>query len=51
MSNPTINVATWVGGVTTHVAVEDNGRGIPPEALSKIFDPFFTTKPWGKGLV
>lgn len=34
-----------------HIAVEisDNGKGIPPEIMSKIFDPFFTTKAVGKG--
>ena len=30
--------------------VEDNGRGIPPEAQARLFDPFFTTKPNGTGL-
>lgn len=29
--------------------IEDTGRGIPPENLSKMFIPFFTTKPVGKG--
>ncbi|MGH9750397.1 MAG: hybrid sensor histidine kinase/response regulator [Candidatus Polarisedimenticolia bacterium] len=31
------------------VRVEDDGAGIPSEALGKIFDPFFTTKPVGEG--
>ena len=31
------------------VEIEDSGRGIPPEDLSRIFDPFFTTKPVGVG--
>jgi CheY-like chemotaxis protein/anti-sigma regulatory factor (Ser/Thr protein kinase) len=31
------------------VTIEDNGRGIPPEHLSRVFDPFFTTKPVGEG--
>ena len=28
---------------------EDEGPGIPDEALGRIFDPFFTTKPPGQG--
>jgi two-component system, cell cycle sensor histidine kinase and response regulator CckA len=31
------------------LAVEDTGRGIPPEVLNRIFEPFFTTKPAGTG--
>ena len=26
------------------VTIEDDGRGIPPENLTKIFEPFFTTR-------
>lgn len=36
-------------GHRVHVAVQDNGPGIPPEIKARIFDPFFTTKPAGKG--
>ncbi len=32
------------------IEVEDNGRGVPAEALSKIFSPFFSTNPNGAGL-
>ena len=31
-------------GNTLWLTYQDNGKGIPPEHLSKIFDPFFTTK-------
>ncbi len=31
------------------VVIEDQGKGIAPENLSKIFDPFFSTKERGKG--
>jgi two-component system sensor kinase FixL len=36
------------GGV--HIAVSDNGRGIPHKDLERIFEPFFTTRPEGMGL-
>ena len=32
------------------IEVEDHGKGIEPDNLSKIFDPFFTTKKSGTGL-
>lgn len=32
-----------------HLAVRDNGVGIPKEVQSRIFEPFFTTKEVGKG--
>ncbi|HYO68240.1 MAG TPA: ATP-binding protein [Archangium sp.] len=35
------------GGV--RLEVEDNGTGIPSEALPRLFEPFFTTKPPGRG--
>jgi signal transduction histidine kinase len=31
------------------VQVEDNGKGIEPEAQQRIFDSLFTTKPVGVG--
>lgn len=39
--------AETVPGVV--IEVQDDGRGIAPEHLSRIFDPFFTTKPVGQG--
>jgi signal transduction histidine kinase len=32
------------------IEVEDNGRGIPEEDLSRIFSPFFSANPNGSGL-
>ena len=31
------------------IEVQDTGRGIKPENLTRIFEPFFTTKPVGQG--
>jgi signal transduction histidine kinase len=37
------------GDSAVAIDVEDNGKGIAPEAVPKIFDPFYTTKEPGKG--
>lgn len=33
-----------------HIEVQDNGCGIPEEAVKQVFDPFFTTKDVGRGM-
>jgi C4-dicarboxylate-specific signal transduction histidine kinase len=33
-----------------HVAVQDQGEGVPPGAAQQIFEPFYTTKPNGMGM-
>ena len=37
------------GGGRLHLAVSDEGAGIPQSARDKVFQPFFTTKSIGKG--
>ena|GEM_PF-618991 len=44
-----VRVATVADGERVRVEVEDDGPGIPPDALTRIFDPFFTTKDPGRG--
>ena len=44
-----ITVRTGAKGDEVWVEFVDNGKGIPPENMTRIFDPFFTTKPIGKG--
>jgi two-component system NtrC family sensor kinase len=47
----TLSIRAYVpnGGPWLKVDVEDTGRGIAPENLSRIFEPFFTTKQVGRG--
>ncbi|MBP7583051.1 MAG: response regulator [Spirochaetes bacterium] len=37
-------------GNDIRIEIQDQGKGIPEEILSRIFDPFFTTRPDGTGL-
>ncbi len=39
-----------VAGTLAVVTVEDEGLGIPLEALARVFDPFYTTRTEGTGL-
>ncbi len=48
-ADPVITLRTYQHGEWVVVEVEDNGPGVPAEALPRLFDPFFTTKPPGKG--
>ena len=44
-----LRVKTSASNGSALVDVADNGRGIPPDALTRIYDPFFTTKAARKG--
>ncbi len=44
-----VHIKTYRENDLIVVQICDDGRGIPPEHLSKVFDPFFTTKPVGSG--
>jgi signal transduction histidine kinase len=39
-----IQLSVSLEGTVLWIVYQDDGKGIPPEHLSKIFDPFFTTK-------
>jgi two-component system, NtrC family, nitrogen regulation sensor histidine kinase NtrY len=43
-------VSAHADGTGTAIEVEDDGPGIPQDALARVFDPYFTTKADGTGL-
>lgn len=45
-----LTISLYSSAGTSTVSIKDNGKGIPPEYLSKLFDPFFTLKKNGMGL-
>jgi len=46
---PMVSVKTRRTDNIVHIAIKDNGEGIPETIREKIFQPFFTTKPTGEG--
>jgi two-component system NtrC family sensor kinase len=48
-NNGVITIRSGSGDDEVWIEVEDTGKGIPPENLTRIFDPFFTTKAIGEG--
>ncbi|MCK5466905.1 MAG: histidine kinase, partial [Cyclobacteriaceae bacterium] len=46
---PSVIVSTKKNDKIIEITVQDNGNGIPKDAIDKIFQPFFTTKPTGQG--
>lgn len=48
-SGGTITMSTLKTEDGLEIGVQDTGRGIPEEDVTKVFDPFFTTKEPGKG--
>jgi len=44
-----VHARLFADGSKVHVEVEDNGKGIPNDLVSRIFDPFFSTKSPGQG--
>ncbi|MGH7327908.1 MAG: sensor histidine kinase, partial [Polyangiaceae bacterium] len=45
-----VRVSAKREGTGAAIVVEDDGPGIPNEALARVFDPYFTTKHDGSGL-
>jgi signal transduction histidine kinase len=45
-----IHLTTAVDNSQAILVIQDTGRGMPPEVLTKIFEPYFTTKVGGTGL-
>jgi len=48
-TDPLLTISAEPDAEQVVILFQDNGPGIPEQALGKIFDPFYTTKPVGKG--
>lgn len=50
VSEPMIRLRTEYSENEARIVIEDNGKGIAHDTLTKIFDPYFTTKEEGSGI-
>lgn len=48
--DPLVHVEGTTDAPNARITIEDNGPGVPPDALAHIFKPFVTTKAHGTGL-
>jgi len=48
-TDPLLTISAEPDAEQVVILFQDNGPGIPEQALGNIFDPFYTTKPVGKG--
>lgn len=48
--NATIEVTCRLQNGQLHIAISDNGHGLPDNHRARLFVPFFTTKPNGSGI-
>jgi len=49
VAKPRLAFRVWKSVCEAHLAVDDNGPGVPEQIRPRLFEPFFTTKPPGKG--
>ncbi len=49
LERKTVGVNKIISGRFVHFSIQDQGKGIEKENISRIFDPFFTTKPISEG--
>lgn len=49
VSSPKLLISTTYDAQSVYVDIEDNGKGIEPNDMTRLFDPFFTTRDIGDG--
>jgi signal transduction histidine kinase len=50
VAGDSITITTEVAGSAIEIIVQDSGKGISSDEMSRVFKPFYTTKTRGSGL-